>query len=152
MGIPLRGLLHDLSKFLPSEFIPYANYFSVNPHDEVMKDSAIDCKFDKAWLNHQHRNPHHYQWWILREDGGKDFILEMEDKCILEMFCDWVGAAKAQGKFSPKDDKYQKVREWYLKNMQNMQFNGKTRQTIEAIIGWRISSTVSSIGSSTVKN
>ena len=152
MGIPLRGLLHDLSKFLPSEFIPYSNYFYSRPHDEKPKESSIDIKFDKAWLNHQHRNPHHFQWWILRGDDGNDVAMEMEWKSILEMLCDWAGAAKAQGRFSPKDDRNREVREWYGKNMHNMQFHVKTRQTIKEIIGWRTSSTVSSVGSSTVKN
>ena len=27
LGIPWRGLVHDVSKFRPSEFIPYARYF-----------------------------------------------------------------------------------------------------------------------------
>ena len=27
LGIPWLGVIHDLSKFLPSEFIPYARYF-----------------------------------------------------------------------------------------------------------------------------
>jgi len=29
-GLIWRGLMHDLSKFLPSEFIPYANFFYGN--------------------------------------------------------------------------------------------------------------------------
>jgi hypothetical protein len=30
LGIPWLGLIHDLSKFAPSEFIPYARYFYGN--------------------------------------------------------------------------------------------------------------------------
>ena len=26
LGIPVRGLVHDLSKFRPSEWFPYANF------------------------------------------------------------------------------------------------------------------------------
>ena len=29
-GIPIRGLLHDLSKYSPTEFIPGAKYFQGN--------------------------------------------------------------------------------------------------------------------------
>jgi hypothetical protein len=27
LGIPFRGIFHDLSKFLPDEFFPYMNHF-----------------------------------------------------------------------------------------------------------------------------
>ena len=32
-GLYWRGIIHDLSKFLPSEFIPYANYFYNKPQN-----------------------------------------------------------------------------------------------------------------------
>ncbi len=60
-GAPvLRLLLHDLSKFRPSEWRPYAETFYGHGGETMA--------FDAAWLKHQHRNDHHWQHWILRQD------------------------------------------------------------------------------------
>ena len=48
-GIIWQGIVHDLSKLLPSEFFPYSIYFYGN--------SKNDKEFDNAWLLHQKRNP-----------------------------------------------------------------------------------------------
>jgi hypothetical protein len=88
LGIPLRGLLHDLSKFLPSEFIPYARYFYGNYpetltvyektyHWKMKNKAAIKDDFDLAWLKHQKRNKHHWQYWLLTMDSSnKEFTIQ----------------------------------------------------------------------------
>jgi hypothetical protein len=63
LGIPIRGLLHDLSKFSPAEWNGYRKRFFV-------PSSSSGAEFDAAWLRHQHRNPHHWQFWLLCEDDG----------------------------------------------------------------------------------
>lgn len=88
LGIPLRGLFHDLSKFLPSEFIPYARYFYGNYpetltvyektyHWKMKTKAVIKEDFDLAWLKHQKRNKHHWQYWLLVSDSSsKEFTLQ----------------------------------------------------------------------------
>jgi hypothetical protein len=138
-GLYWRGLMHDVSKFSPDEFFPYVNFFYGN---EIVKKSRAetgyykptdtgDKKFDFAWLLHQKRNRHHWQWWILPEDEGGVKILEMVYPYNLEMLCDWVGAGKAQGKFSPESDHYFETRKWYLRNKSKMQFHPETQKWIE---------------------
>lgn len=65
--------MHDMSKFSPDEFIPYARYFYDNRSDiNKGRDSTgyykptdtRDKAFDFAWLLHQKRNRHHWQWWM----------------------------------------------------------------------------------------
>ena len=51
---------HDASKYTSDEYFAYANYFY--PTDEFPKDETA---FDKAWLHHQHNNPHHWQYIFL---------------------------------------------------------------------------------------
>ena len=110
------GIFHDWSKFLPSEFFPYAEHFyGKNSHhkDETHTARGIktgrdetgyykptdtgDKAFDFAWLLHQKRNKHHWQWWILPEDDGGEIIMLMDYKYLVEMVCDWRGAGRAQG-------------------------------------------------------
>ena len=86
--VPLGQLLmHDISKFRPSEWFAYVDAFygqygyaisnKIEANTEVVFGHEIDenrvvmNKFDLAWLMHQHRNPHHWQYWVLREDSGK---------------------------------------------------------------------------------
>lgn len=139
-----RGITHDLSKFLPSEFIPYANYFYGKKGSDIKKGrnetgyykptDTGDKNFDFAWLLHQKRNRHHWQWWILPTDEEGIKIFEIPEPFLTEMICDWIGAGKAQGKFSPKTDKFFETRRWYQQNGKKMQLNEITRAIIEKII------------------
>ena len=136
-GLYWRGLFHDLSKFLPSEFIPYANFFYNKPRDTTGYYKPTDTgneAFDRAWLLHQKRNKHHWQWWILPEDEGGVKVLCMESEYITEMICDWVGAGKAQGFFSPKDDRYFETKKWYKANGDKMNLHYATRAQINIIL------------------
>ena len=129
-GLIWRGITHDLSKLRPSEFIPYARHFygSIKKgKDETgyyKPTNTGDKAFDFAWLLHQKRNDHHWQWWILPEDEGGLVVLEISDKARKEMLADWHGAGRAQG--TPNSWK------WWQKNNHKMTFGPETRKWIEA--------------------
>lgn len=82
-----RLLVHDWSKFRPSEWRPYVSQFYGTP--SVRRETAA---YQRAWLLHQHRNPHHWQHWVLREDSGKTIILTPPREIVDEMLADWIGA------------------------------------------------------------
>ena len=134
--------MHDISKFLPSEFIPYSLHdFSLdNPGGEDVgyykPTETEDKAFDYAWLLHLKRNKHHWQFWTLPEDVGGLKVLEMPLKHRKEMLCDWIGAGKAQGRRSPKEDTYQEVRKWYDCHQTKLQLGEETRQWIEDKINY----------------
>lgn len=75
---------HDESKYEDREYYAYLNYFY--PSEGFEKDEE---KFDRAWLYHQSRNRHHYQYWILIRDSGEIVPLDMPLMSICEMLCDW---------------------------------------------------------------
>lgn len=122
----LQLLRHDLSKFHPSEWRPYTAYF-------YGEDGPQARRFDHAWLRHIHRNRHHWQHWVLREDSGATRPLTMPDKYVLEMVADWVGAGQALG----LDD----TPGWYEKNKDKMILSDETRVLVERLIeeveSWR---------------
>ena len=135
LGIPWRGFVHDMSKLRPSEFFPYANFFygkkakSVRDETGYYKPSDTgDSAFDFAWLLHQKRNDHHWQWWILPTDNGGEKILMMPLKCCKEMLADWRGAGRAQG--TPD------VVKWYYKNKDKMRLHPITRLWIINRLGY----------------
>ena len=92
-GIPFRGIVHDLSKFSPTEFWESVRYYTG-------KSSPINaCKKDKgyslAWQHHKGHNSHHYQHWTDNYDSGKLSAICMPLTDTLEMLCDYLGASKA---------------------------------------------------------
>ena len=151
-GIRWRGLVHDLSKFSPAEWGPYADYFYGGdwpPYSETPGEwkrqlgdkwtkEWVQRRFDRAWLHHIHRNPHHWQHWVLREDSGATKVLDMPYACILEMIADWFGAGRAING-PPEDDnplmRYDELRAWYLANRDKMQLGDWTRNHVEHLIG-----------------
>lgn len=134
LGIPVRGILHDFSKLRPSEFIPYMNYFGggiKRGRDNTgyyKPTDTGDLAFDFAWLLHQKRNDHHWQWWVLPLDDGGSKVIEMTSEARREMVADWRGAGRAQG--TPDTIK------WYRANHKKLQLGPLTREWVEAEIGF----------------
>jgi len=131
-GILWRGIKHDFSKFLPSEYLPYARYFG--GHIKKGRDKTGyykptetgDPAFEIAWLKHQNRNDHHWHYWVSpSEDGEK--IYEMPDAAVLEMLCDWWGAGKAQKASTT-------TKEWWDINKDKMRFHPNTLDRINNLL------------------
>ena len=133
-GIIWRGLVHDWSKFLPSEWFAYCNHFygKTPPKEKIDKTGyskpadTDDLAFDLSWLWHQHKNAHHWQHWISPQDDGGTKIFDIPIQYRKEMLSDWIGAGKALG-FNKPDD----CKNWYLKNKEKMILSPKTREWIE---------------------
>ncbi len=60
-----------------------------------MNPREVQGAFELAWLKHQHRNPHHWQYWVLENDDGNTVLIPMPKRYWLEMVCDWYGAGWA---------------------------------------------------------
>lgn len=140
-GIPLAGIVHDLSKFAPVEWFPYVDKFYGGPYpeanhgdmrlwfDDKYTQPWVDRRFDEAWNHHQKVNPHHWQWWVLLEDSGKVKPLDMPLRYRKEMLADWRGAGMA---IKGIDE----TPEWYKKNRGKMQLHPETRQWVEWQLGF----------------
>jgi hypothetical protein len=94
-GAPLwRLVIHDWSKVSPAEWGPYVRRF-YGGRAGVPVTGDDDPAFRAAWLHHQHRNPHHWQHWVLRQDDGELVTLPMPEHFVREMVADWMGAGRA---------------------------------------------------------
>ena len=90
-GIPLRGFMHDWSKYTPVEFFESAKYYTGtgSPINLCRKENG----YSKAWQHHKGHNPHHYEYWIDNIDkGGTPLVIPY--KYALEMVCDMLAAGK----------------------------------------------------------
>lgn len=96
-GIPVRGILHDLSKFSPTEFFESVKYYqgTRSPIDACKEANG----YSNAWLHHKGRNRHHYEYWQDNFDYGGTH-LQMPYKDALELVCDYLGAGMAYSKDS----------------------------------------------------
>lgn len=113
MGLFWHAITHDLSKFLPSEFIPYAKHFCAGPNRKL---------FEIAWCIHQHRNKHHWDYWV-KADGN---AVPMPRKYVKQMIADWRGMSRKFGDTAV---------EYYVGNKKRMILHKDTVVIIEDILG-----------------
>ncbi len=114
---------HDYSKSNADEYTAYDNYFYGNKSFEVVQE------FNKAWLKHIHRNPHHWQYWVLIKDdpNEENICIDMDYNYIIEMICDWWS-------FSWKKGNLYEIFDWYEQRKQHILLSDNTRKTVEDIL------------------
>lgn len=115
---------HDSSKSNLDEYEAYALYFyGGNRSYEVVEN------FNYAWLRHIHRNPHHWQHWVLINDDPDvgEIIMDMPYHNIIEMVCDWWS-------FSWNKENLTEIFDWYDKHKDYMKLSSATRKTVEGIL------------------
>lgn len=61
VGLYKQGLLHDLSKYAPTEFLIGARYYQGNRSPNAAERDKKG--FSEAWMHHKGRNKHHYEYW-----------------------------------------------------------------------------------------
>lgn len=119
------GFAHDQSKSEPDEYEAYDAYFyGGNRSFKVVQE------YRKAWLLHLHRNPHHWQHWVLINDDPKEgeILIEMPINYIFEMVCDWWAFSWAKGNL-------QEIFKWYDEHKNYMKLHPNTRKKVEEILG-----------------
>lgn len=91
-----RGLVHDLSKYGPTEFFSSARYFqgTRSPIDAEKEVTG----YSLAWQHHKGHNPHHWEYWIDNVGTYKNDPIKVPYKYVVEMICDWIGAGQVYSK------------------------------------------------------
>ena len=127
IGLYKQGLLHDLSKYTPTEFLVGCKYYQgyMSPNNAARMDKG----YSSAWLHHKGRNKHHLEYWIdysiAKEDdnnGAKNGMtgMKMPIKYVCEMFIDRISASKNYQKEKYTDrsslEYYEKSKDHYIIN------------------------------------
>ena len=88
-GIPLQGLLHDMSKFKFIEFGESIKYYTdgkKSPNSNAIKENG----YSVAWNHHKSVNKHHFEYWYIHKKTVE--IPDMPFKYALEMLADRIAA------------------------------------------------------------
>ena len=92
-GILCQGLLHDLSKYSPTEFLRGARFYqgTRSPNEREREEYG----YSLAWLHHKGRNRHHFEYWTDYNPVERRVVpVKMPLRYVVEMFCDRVAASK----------------------------------------------------------
>lgn len=130
-GLYKQGILHDLSKYSPVEFLVGAKYYqgSRSPNDAERENKG----YSSAWLHHKGRNKHHLEYWIDYglEDGHKMVGMKMPVRYVVEMFCDRVAASKT---YKGNDYKDSDAYDYYMKSRSHYIIHPETAALLEKLL------------------
>jgi len=118
VGLYRQGLLHDLSKYSPVEFLVGARYYQGDHSPNEAE--RLEKGYSAAWLHHKGRNKHHLEYWIDYSAAGDHALVgcRMPVNYVVEMFCDRMAASKTYRgeKYTQRDpwDYYEKSRDHYI--------------------------------------
>lgn len=78
IGLYKQGLLHDLSKYTPAEFLVGCKYYqgTRSPNNAEREDIGVST----SWLHHKGRNKHHFEHWV-------DYSLDKNHVIIVAHYC-----------------------------------------------------------------
>lgn len=132
VGLYRQGILHDLSKYSPSEFLVGAKYYQGDRSPNNAEREALG--YSSAWLHHKGRNKHHYEYWIdysTREVPGGMAPAPMPVKYVVEMFMDRIAASKVYN-----GERYTDSSPWeyYVKGKEKAPLHPKTKALLERLL------------------
>ena len=118
VGLYRQGLLHDLSKYSPAEFLVGARYFCGYRSPNELE--RLETGVSSAWLHHKGRNRHHLEYWVdyAPNDAKPMDGVRMPRRYLAEMFCDRIAASRTYLKGDYTDDAplayYERSKHHYL--------------------------------------
>lgn len=132
VGLYRQGLCHDLSKYMPSEFLVGAKYFQGDRSPNNAEREAIG--YSSAWLHHKGRNKHHYEYWLdysLKNIPGGMAPAPMPVRYIVEMLMDRIAACKV---YEGNNYTQHSPLEYYLRGKEPAPLHEKTKLLLELLL------------------
>lgn len=132
IGLYKQGLLHDLSKYTPSEFIIGAKYYqgTRSPNNAEREATGVST----AWLHHKGRNKHHFEHWVDYSLDKEKIIMgaKMPRKYVAEMVMDRISASR---NYLGKAYTHHEPLAYYLKSKDALWFiHPETKRDLEGLL------------------
>ena len=126
IGIPFRGLKHDLSKFSPIEFWESIKYY--NGKRSPITLCTQENGYSKAWLHHKGRNKHHAEYWY--DINAPEQTPVIPYKYVAEMICDKLSASIT---YNGKDWTNSSELEYWEKEREKVKINKKVSDMLTEV-------------------
>ena len=134
VGLFKQGLLHDLSKYSPTEFFKGVKYFR-GVGSPIAKERQING-YSLAWLHHKGRNKHHAEYWVdLNKEKSTYLPIPMPKKYIVESLMDHIAASKVYNK---KNFEPIKVKEYFEKEIAYVPYHEETKEELRKLIDFYV--------------
>ena len=131
IGLYKQGIMHDLSKFSPTEFLTSVKYYDGHRSPNAVERELYGCS--RAWLHHKGRNRHHFEYWIDFSAFAPDIAIgcRMPMKYVAEMVCDRIAASK---NYKGKDYTDASAWEYYAHSRDHYILHPETRAQLETCL------------------
>lgn len=102
IGLYRQGLMHDMSKYMPSELLMGFMYYDDGKSSP--NNGERNAKgYSDAWMHHKGRNRHHFEYWLdysqeIREGQFPMQPVQMPRRYVAEMLMDRISASKNYNK------------------------------------------------------
>ena len=124
VGLYRQGIMHDWSKYSPTEFLVGCKYYQGNrsPNNAEREETGVS----KAWLHHKGRNRHHFEYWIdFSMDKSKGLVgNKMPVNYVAEMMMDRIAASSV---YKGKDYTNSSPMEYYNREKDFIVIHPETR-------------------------
>lgn len=130
VGLYWQGLVHDLSKYAPTEFINGARYYQGvrSPNTAEREDKG----YSEAWMHHKGRNRHHYEYWTDMNRQTRNYeSVPMPRKYLAEMVMDRRAACKV---YQGKAYKPGSALEYFMKSRERELMHPRTQQELAYLL------------------
>ena len=132
VGLYRQGLLHDLSKYSPTEFLVGAKYYqgTRSPNNAEREETGLST----SWLHHKGRNKHHFEYWVDYGIGAEHVLagMPMPRKYIAEMIMDRISASRV---YSPQGYTDASPLAYYEKGKEKLWFiHEDTKEQLEYLL------------------
>lgn len=132
VGLYRQGLMHDLSKYSPTEFLVGSKYYqgTRSPNNAEREDTGVSL----SWLHHQGRNRHHFEYWVDYSLDDEHIIMgaQMPRKYVAEMVMDRISASRT---YMGDAYTHRAPLEYFLKGKDKLWFmHPQTKKELEALL------------------
>ena len=131
VGLYRQGLMHDMSKYSPTEFLVGCRYWQgfQSPNNAERKIKG----YSAAWLHHKGRNKHHFEYWIDYAVNPKDGFIgaKMPKRFVAEMVIDRISASR---NYQKENYTCRSAWEYYARAKDVYVMNDETRFLLEYLL------------------
>lgn len=132
VGLYKQGLMHDLSKYSPKEFISGVVFYTGDKSPNTTERRVTGKS--EAWLHHKGRNRHHFEYWTdysLEQNAVPMAGVRMPRKYVAEMLMDRIAASKV---YNGKAYTDQDPLKYYLRGKNHYMMHPQTAKELEGLL------------------